>query len=102
MKDKKIKVFSLTLIAIGFILWASKFIYSSSFVAIDHKRYFCLFDDAMISMRYAWNLSHGTGLVWNSGVYVEGISNLLMTLIMSLVTLLTDKTTSILSIQILA
>ena len=74
MNRKSIKVISFTLIAIGFISWAIKFIYSSSFIAIDHHRYYCLADDAMISMRYAWNLSHGIGLVWNPGFYVEGFS----------------------------
>lgn len=45
---------------------------------------FSLFDDAMISMRYARNLAHGHGLVWNpGGPRVEGISNPLWTLIMS-------------------
>jgi hypothetical protein len=27
----------------------------------------------MISMRYAWNVSHGSGLVWNPGERVEGM-----------------------------
>jgi len=67
-------------IAIGFIIWAAIFIYRSSFIAIDGQRYFSLFDDAMISMRYAWNLSHGIGLVWNPGEWVEGYTNLLMVL----------------------
>ena len=83
-----------------FIAWASLFIYHSSFVCIDGRRYYCLFDDAMISMRYAWNLSHGLGLVWNPGEYVEGYTNLLMTLLMSLATLLLDKVNAVLAIQI--
>ena len=58
-----------------FVAWASLFIYYSSFVGIDGRRYFCLIDDAMISMRYAWNFSHGSGLVWNPGEYVEGYTN---------------------------
>ncbi len=38
----------------------------------------------MISMRYAKNLAHGNGLVWNpGGERVEGYSNLLWTLYMS-------------------
>ena len=57
----------IAVIAIGFVAWSASFIYRSSFVAIDGRRYFCLFDDAMISMRYAWNFSHGLGLVWNPG-----------------------------------
>lgn len=54
----------------------------------------------MISMRYAWNLSHGLGLVWNSGEYVEGYTNLLMTLLMSLPTLVFDKVDAVLAVQI--
>lgn len=88
-------------IGVGFIVWASCFIYRTSFVAIDGARYICLFDDAMVSMRYAWNLSHGMGLVWNPGERVEGYSNLLMTLVMALATLAFDKRTAVLIIQIL-
>src|SRR5215212_10904840 len=84
-----------------FVAWASLFIYNSSFVGIDGRRYFCLIDDAMISMRYAWNFSHGSGLVWNPGEYVEGYTNLLMTLLMSLATLLFDRVDAVLAIQIL-
>src|ERR687894_693824 len=83
-----------------FVAWASLFIYQSSFVAIDGRRYFCLIDDAMISMRYAWNLSHGLGLVWNPGEYVEGYTNPLMTLLMSLPSLVFDKVNAVLAIQI--
>jgi hypothetical protein len=47
--------------------------------------YFSLFDDAMISMRYAQNLAHGHGLVWNAGEPpVEGFTNPLWTLWMAL------------------
>ena len=88
------------IISIGFAVWSAAFIYGSSFIAIDGKRYFCLFDDAMISMRYAWNFSHGAGLVWNPGEYVQGYTNLLMTLLMSFATLAFDKSTAALSIQI--
>jgi hypothetical protein len=83
------------------VAWASLFIYYSSFVGIDGRRYFCLIDDAMISMRYAWNLSHGLGLVWNPGEYVEGYTNPLMTFIMALPTLALDKVSAVLAIQIL-
>jgi hypothetical protein len=76
------------------------FIYKSSFVGIDGRRYFCLIDDAMISMRYAWNLSHGSGLVWNPGEYVEGYTNPLMTLLMSLPSLVFDKVNAVLAVQV--
>jgi hypothetical protein len=60
----------------AFVIWSAGFIYRSSFMALDGARYFSLFDDAMISMRYAWNLSHGNGLVWNAGERVQGYTNL--------------------------
>src|SRR3954466_2543200 len=49
------------------------------------RTYFVLFDDSAISMQYARNFAHGHGLVWNAGEHVEGYSNLLWTLWMSLV-----------------
>lgn len=58
-----------------YVIYAALFIYRTSFV-IDGVRYFSLFDDAMISMRYARNLVHGYGLVWNpGGPRVEGYTN---------------------------
>jgi len=39
-----------------------------------------LCDDAFISFRYAENLTHGLGLVYNAGERVEGYSNFLWTL----------------------
>jgi hypothetical protein len=53
-------------------------------LVIEGQRYWWLMDDAMVSMRYAKNLSHGLGLVWNQGERVEGYSNLLWTLGMGL------------------
>src|SRR5688572_14864671 len=90
----------LILISIGFTLWGGAFIHKSSFITIDGHRSFSLFDDAMISMRYAWNFSHGNGLVWNPGEYVQGYTNLLMTMFMSLATLVFSKSVAVLSIQI--
>lgn len=56
---------------------------------IGHKLYFSLFDDAMISMRYAANLAHGSGLVWNPNQHpVEGFTNPLWTLWMAVLHLL--------------
>lgn len=81
--------------------WYITFIYNNSTIALDGKRYFVLFDDAMISMRYAWNFAHGNGLVWNIGEYVEGYTNLLMTLIMSLfIKVLNHKIYSVLAVQL--
>lgn len=42
-------------------------------------------DDAFISFRYAENLAHGNGLVFNPGERVEGYTNFLWTLLASLI-----------------
>lgn len=48
-----------------------------------------LFDDAMISMRYARNLAEGSGLLFNAGdPAVQGYTNLLWTLWMAVLHLL--------------
>ena len=52
----------------------------TSFVARDGQRYYTISDDALISLRYAWNLAHGHGLVWNEGEHLEGFTNPLWTL----------------------
>ncbi|HYJ78656.1 MAG TPA: hypothetical protein VEW03_03565 [Longimicrobiaceae bacterium] len=76
------------LLAAAFVAYALAFVWRTSFV-IDGERYFSLFDDAMISMRYARNLAEGHGLVWNpGGQRVEGITNPLWTLWMALLHLL--------------
>jgi hypothetical protein len=63
------------LILLAYAVYAAIFIFRSSFV-VGNERYFVLFDDAMISMRYAKNLVDGYGLVWNVGEErVEGYSN---------------------------
>ncbi len=90
----------LLLFSIAFLIWCSLFIYRTSFIAIDGTRYFSLDDDAMISMRYAWNLSQGSGLVWNESERVEGFTNFLMTMFMSGFTALLDKKNAVLGIQI--
>ena len=41
----------------------------------------CTQDDAYISFRYADNLVNGHGLVFNPGERVEGITNLLWTVL---------------------
>lgn len=89
------------LVAIGFTIWAACFIFKSSTVGIDGHRYYALFDDAMISMRYAQHLADGHGLVWNRGERVEGYTNLLMVLIMAIPNALLGKPLAVLSIQIL-
>lgn len=52
--------------------------------SVNGSLVFSLFDDAMISMRYARNLAHGHGLVWNADAQpVEGYTNFLWTLWMA-------------------
>ncbi len=62
--------------------YAITLIAKSSFV-VEGQRYFCLFDDAMISMRYASNWADGHGLVWNVGERVEGYTNFGWTAVMT-------------------
>jgi len=62
-------------VLIAYALYCAVFIYKTSFV-VEGERHFVLFDDAMISMRYAANLARGYGLVWNPGAErVEGYTN---------------------------
>lgn len=96
----RLQTAAIATIAAGFLLWSAVFIFRASIVAIDGKRYFTLFDDALVSLRYAWNFSHGLGLVWNPGERVEGFSNLLMTLLMVFPTSVFDKSGAVLAIQI--
>ena len=51
---------------------------------VDGHLHATLFDDAMISMRYARNLAAGHGLVWNpGGPHVQGYTNPLWTFVMA-------------------
>lgn len=75
------RIFSTILLA--HVVYGLLFVWNTSFV-VDGVRYFSLFDDAMISMRYAENLAHGFGAVFNPGCPpVEGYTNPLWMLIMS-------------------
>jgi hypothetical protein len=63
-------------------VWSGWFIHQSSF-EINDERYFSLFDDAMITMTYAKNLTQGHGLNWAKfGDPVEGFSSPLWTFLM--------------------
>jgi len=68
----------------GYIYYCYIYIIATSFV-INDKTYYVLFDDAMISMRYAYNLAHGLGPVWNAGERVEGFTNPLWVGIMAII-----------------
>jgi hypothetical protein len=62
--------------------WGLFYVWRTSFV-LGGSRVFVLWDDAMISLRYAQNLVAGNGLVWNAGERVQGISNLGVTLVLA-------------------
>lgn len=82
----------------GYVAWATEFVRRTG-VRVDGVRYHVAFDDAMISLRYAWNLTHGRGLVWSSGERVEGYSNLLQTLLMALATACLDARRAVVAVQ---
>ena len=84
-----------------FLLWAAYFIYRTSAIGLDGKRYWVLFDDGMISMRYALNLVNGLGLTWNQGEFVEGFTNPLWTLLMAMVIAIFGKFNAPLIIQLI-
>ena len=82
MKSKTV-FYGTLIIFVLYVLYCSAFIIKASFV-FDGSRTFVLFDDAMISMRYAKNLVDGHGLIWNpGGERVEGYTNFLWTIYMS-------------------
>lgn len=63
-------------------IWSGWFIHQGSF-EINGERYYSLFDDGMISMTYAKNLTQGHGLNWAKfGDPVEGFSSPLWTFLM--------------------
>src|SRR5512141_1244389 len=87
MSSRPVRNALFALVVLGFLYYAWQYVVASSFL-INGTRYYVLFDDAMISMRYAYNLAHGVGLVWNPGERVEGFTNPLWVGYMALVQLL--------------
>ncbi|MEN3340284.1 MAG: hypothetical protein V7647_3960 [Acidobacteriota bacterium] len=86
--DRRVPDLAFRAIVALFLLYAAAFIYRTSFV-VAGERYFSLFDDAMISMRYARHLAHGYGLAWNPGTPpVEGYTNPAWVLYMAAIHLL--------------
>jgi arabinofuranosyltransferase len=82
-KNRKFNIF-FWFIIIGYIFYAALYIFRTSFM-VGNERYFVLFDDAMISMRYAKHLAEGYGPVWNIGeTPVEGYTNPLWMVFMSI------------------
>ena len=81
---KNLRNLLFTLLVMGYLYYCYRYIMATSFL-YEGKTFFVLFDDAMISMRYAYNLAHGLGPVWNAGERVEGYTNPLWVGIMALV-----------------
>jgi hypothetical protein len=89
------------LITLGYVLWCARMIFAMAADA-GGKAVWCLFDDAMISLRYAWNLAHGHGLVWNAGgEHVEGFTNLASTLLMALPSAVFSQQATVLAVQMM-
>ena len=81
----------IALLLVTFAAYASILIWETSF-EVSGSRYFVLQDDSMISMRFARNLAHGHGFVWNVlGPRIEGFTNLLWVLVMAAFHLLPVK-----------
>ena len=80
----KILLFFISLIAISFYAY---YLNNTSFFYKGIK-YFTLFDDTMIGMRFAKNLAAGHGFVYNIGEHIEGYTHFLWALYMYLIHLL--------------
>lgn len=87
LNSKIVRNISFALLVVGYIFYCNRYIAATT-ITFEGKTYHMLFDDAMISMRYAYNLAHGLGPVWNAGERVEGFTNPLWVGIMALVHLL--------------
>ena len=74
MHSRLLRNILFSLLLLSYLYYGVQFIQKSA-IDVEGQRYYILFDDAMISMRYAYNLAHGLGLVWNAGEYVEGFTN---------------------------
>ncbi|MCS6872763.1 MAG: hypothetical protein NZ571_15055 [Anaerolineae bacterium] len=79
----RLRLLMFVTVSFAYLAFAALFIWQSS-IPFNGQRHFVLFDDMMISMRHAKNLADGFGLTWNQhGERVEGMTNLLWTLYMS-------------------
>ena len=88
IQEERSDLVAFAIVLASFLGYAALFVYRTSFV-VNGARYFSLFDDAMISMRYASHLAGGQGLVWNAGMSpVEGYTNPLWVLYMACIHLL--------------
>jgi hypothetical protein len=79
-------------VAALFVVLYAAFIARTTFT-VRGQVFGTLFDDALISLRYAANLAQGHGLVWNPGEWprVEGYTNLGWTAAMSLICLVFSR-----------
>lgn len=84
MNSKLLRNSLFGLLVLVFFYYAYQYIQATSFF-VNGQHFYVLFDDAMISMRYAYNLAHGLGPVWNAGERVEGFTNPLWVGFMALV-----------------
>jgi len=83
LKARARRAWPLLVVLLPYAIWAQYYIERTSFASAGEP-VFCLWDDAMISMRYARNLANGDGLVWNpGGDRVQGFSNPAVTLVMA-------------------
>jgi len=64
-------------------LFSALFIFNTSKV-VNGERYFFIADDAFISMQYAKNFVQGDGFVWSVGEKVQGYTNPLWTMYMTI------------------
>lgn len=87
MSSRTLRNLLFGLLVLGFLYYAYRYVELSS-ITVGGIKYYILIDDAMISMRYAYNFAHGQGVVWNVGERVEGFSNPLWVGYMALVHLL--------------
>lgn len=80
---RRLSAILVALIVFAYLLAGVVYIDSASALDLRGVKRWVLFDDAMISFRYASNFVDGEGLVWNPGEYVEGYTNPLWTLFMA-------------------
>lgn len=83
MNNRFLRNLLFSMLVLAYVYYCYRYVGATSF-EIEGKTYFVLFDDAMISMRYAYNLAHGLGPVWNAGERVEGFTNPLWVGIMAI------------------
>lgn len=94
MKTKLLFKTLLYITILTFLSFIYIYIYNTSFV-YKGIRYFALFDDSMIPMRYAKNFAAGNGWVYNVGEYIEGYTDFLWAFYMYLIHLLPIHTSKL-------